>query len=59
MMGSETVRRRVRISYFVVPILFSVACASANYIQQSFLIYLKYQAMVDAFAAKNQQTKAA
>jgi hypothetical protein len=53
MMNNQKLKGRVRIAYYVVPVTFSIAIASANYLQQSFLVYLKYQAMVDSFSKRS------
>lgn len=53
-LNSQVVQKRVRIAYYVIPVTFSVACASFNYLQHSFLIYLKYQALVDSYRERPQ-----
>lgn len=52
MLSDPKVRRRVKLAYFVLPVTFSFIAASKNYVEQSFLVYLKYQAMVDAYHSK-------
>ena len=48
-MQSASSKRGARIAMYAVPGLLAFCLAVSNYMQQSFGVYLKYQAMVDSF----------
>jgi hypothetical protein len=49
MKGSSTVHRKLIFAYYAVPTAFVFMVASLNCVQQSFMVYLRYQAMVDSY----------
>jgi len=48
-MASPSSQRKVQIAIYAVPAVVSFGLAVSNYLQQSFGIYLKYQALVDSY----------
>ena len=46
--SSGASQRKVKIAMYAIPGLLSFGLAVSNYFQQSFGIYLKYQALVDS-----------
>ena len=51
-MSSSSSKRKVQIAMYAVPAVLSFGLALSNYFQQSFGIYLKYQALVDSYYIK-------
>ena len=49
MKGSSSVQRKATILLYGIPILASIGVGGMHFVSQSFLIYLKYQAMVDSY----------
>jgi hypothetical protein len=49
MLASQKVNNRARIAYYMVPMTMALGAATMNLVQQSFVVYLKYQAMVDVY----------
>jgi Mn-containing catalase len=49
MRSSPQVARRAKILMYVLPGLFGLMAATSHYITQQFVVYLKYQALVDAY----------
>jgi len=49
LLGSATSQRRFKIFFYAFPALITFGVAVQNYLQISFGIYLKYQALVDSF----------
>lgn len=52
MRKSPQVARKAKILLYVLPGLFGLMAATSHYISQQFVIYLKYQALVDAYYYK-------
>ncbi len=48
-LSSSGSQRKVKLAMYLVPGLVSFGLALSNYFQQSFGIYLKYQALVDSY----------
>lgn len=49
MMASSSSKRKATIAMYAIPAVLSFGLSLSNYAQQSFGIYLKYQAMVDSY----------
>jgi hypothetical protein len=49
MRGSSVTHRRLRMFALGVPVMVSFAACISNYIQVSFGVYLKYQALIDGY----------
>ena len=47
--GNAVLRKRANILLFLLPITVSIGVGGMHLLSQSFLIYLKYQAMVDSY----------
>jgi hypothetical protein len=54
MLASQKVNNRVKIAYYLVPVTMALGAATMNLVKQSFVVYLKYQAMVDVYQIKSQ-----
>jgi len=48
-MSSSASKRKVTIAIYAIPAVVSFGLALSNYAQQSFGVYLKYQALVDSY----------
>ena len=51
-MSSSSSQRKITIAMYAVPAVVAFGLAVSNYAQQSFGVYLKYQALVDSYYLK-------
>ena len=58
-MGSSSSKRKVKVAMYAIPAAVAFGLAVSNYFQQSFGIYLKYQALVDSYYIKQRGAEAA
>ena len=49
MRGNSTLQRRTNLLLFMLPVTVSIGVGATHLLSQSFMIYLKYQALVDAY----------
>jgi len=45
--GSNRAAKGLYAAYYVIPVIFSLTIGTMHYVNQSFLVYLRYQALVD------------
>lgn len=55
-MSNSSSKRKVQIAMYAIPAAISFGIAFSNYLQQSFGIYLKYQALVDSYYIQKKGT---
>jgi hypothetical protein len=55
--SSGTAHKKVRLAYYMVPVFIFTGIAFSHFLQVSFGVYLKYQALVDRFHKKKVDDK--
>lgn len=56
LLGSTSGQRKIRVFMYLLPAAVSFGVATQNYLQVSFGIYLKYQALVDSYYIQKNDT---
>jgi hypothetical protein len=55
--SSGTAHKKVRLAYYMIPITAFTGIAFSHFLQVSFGVYLKYQAMIDKYYRQKLETK--